>query len=139
MIWPGKWLATVPRGVVFDQPSPETPAKPRPRPVAVTPPPSGKADGRRNVSRTPPNKSARPRPAPLSPVQRGGPPEGSVSLVRHNTSSTSVNVVIVNSARLFFFISLKNGFVCLRHPRCIYLQTGVNMLILKKLINCRTK
>ena len=84
MTWPGKWLATVPRGVVFDQPSPETPAKPRPRPVAVTPPPpSGKADGRRNVSRTPPNKSARPRPAPLSPVQRGGPPEGSVSLVRH--------------------------------------------------------
>ena len=39
----------------------------------------------------------------------------------------------------FFFRSLKNGFVCLRHPRCIYLQTGVNMLILKKLINCRTK
>ena len=66
-------------GVVFDQPSPETSAKPRPRP--------GKADGRRNVSRTPPNKSARPRPAPLSPVQRGGFLEGSVSLVRHNTDT----------------------------------------------------
>ena len=39
----------------------------------------------------------------------------------------------------FFFRSLKNGFVCLRHPRCIYLQTLENMLILKKLINCRTK
>ena len=26
-------------GVVFDQPNPETPAKPRPRPAAVTPPP----------------------------------------------------------------------------------------------------